>query len=180
VFLPDGKPAGGMNVAARIIKDAPYLSTFSATTNSNGEFAIEGLPRRQLVLSITDPSLQWVFRPLENVQIAPGKSKSLTLTIERGVMVRGRVLDEEGKPVTGASLSAITDTEAGPGVGDSTTDANGRYHFLLPAGGTRLYFNALPEGFAYPRPEIVKRLDIKSGQQHIENLDFTLHRTHDA
>ena len=46
----------------------------------------------------------------------------------------------------------------------------------LPAGNARLYFNSLPDGFVYPNPQIVKRLEISSRQADIENLDFTVPR----
>ena len=59
------------------------------------------------------------------------------------------------------------------------TDADGRYDLRLPAGTARLYFNSLPDGFAYPRPQIVKRLDVQPGQAAIENLNFTLQRKSD-
>lgn len=116
----------------------------------------------------------WTFRPFENLLVQPHKDPVLILNMEIGALVSGRVFDTEGKPVQGASFSAIADSQAGLG-GDST-DGNGRYQFRLPAGGAHLYFNALPEGFAYPDPQIVKRLDIKSGQADIQNLDFTIQR----
>jgi hypothetical protein len=56
------------------------------------------------------------------------------------------------------------------------TDGNGRYQFRLPSGGAKLYFDALPEGFAYPQPQTVKHLDIQPGQADVQNLDFTIQR----
>jgi len=52
----------------------------------------------------------------------------------------------------------------------------GRYQLRLPAGRARLYFNSLPDGFVYPDPQIVKRLEVKPGQANIENLNFTVQR----
>jgi thiol-disulfide isomerase/thioredoxin len=57
------------------------------------------------------------------------------------------------------------------------TDHEGRYRLLVPSGRAQLYFNSLPEGFVYPRPQIVKRLDITAGQEAVEGLDFTIPRT---
>jgi hypothetical protein len=55
-------------------------------------------------------------------------------------------------------------------------DSGGRIRlgdqFRLPSGSARLYFTSLPDGFAYPDPKFVKRLDLKSGQADIQNLDL--------
>ena len=90
--------------------------------------------------------------------------------------VSGRVLDPEGKPVQAAAISAVADDKGGPGLDGGMTDAEGRYQFRLPSGKAFLYFNSLPDGFAYSRPQVVKRLDINSAQPEIKNLDFTLQR----
>jgi beta-lactamase regulating signal transducer with metallopeptidase domain len=178
VVLPDGKPAGGMKAAARISSSqATYLSTFSAQTADNGEFVIDGLPSMEFTLSITDPDKEWVFRPVQNLQIRPGGFEGRTFTLEAGVKVSGRVVDEHGKPVEGASISAIADDGDRPGLDHDTTDADGRYEFRLPSGGADLYFSGgLPEDIPYPRPQVVKRLEIQAGQAPIENLEITLHR----
>jgi hypothetical protein len=67
-------------------------------------------------------------------------------------------------------------SDEGAGLDHDMTDHNGRYDLRIPAGGAKLYFNALPDGFKYPRPQIIKRLDIQPDQTTIENLDFTLER----
>jgi hypothetical protein len=38
------------------------------------------------------------------------------------------------------------------------------------------YFKGLPEGFEYPKPQIVKELVINPGQPEIKNLDFVVQR----
>jgi hypothetical protein len=93
--------------------------------------------------------------------------------------VSGRIFDQEGKPVQAVGVAAVTGSRGGPGLGQDSTDGNGRYQFRLPAGSACLYFSGLPDGFAYPDPQIVKRLEIKSGQTDIQNLDFTIQRQSD-
>lgn len=180
ILAPDGKPAAGMNVAARLSSGARdgifHLSTFRAVTGEEGEFTVRGLPDAAFVLSVEDPQERWVFRPRENLLVEPGEMRALELRMETGVVVSGRVLDPDGRPVQGAAFSALVDTRNGPGLAHATTDADGRYEFRLPLGAAQLYFNSLPEGFAYPDPQIVKRLDLKAGQAAIEDLDFTLQR----
>jgi hypothetical protein len=180
VVSPDGEPAGGVEIIARLSsggeRRAFYLSTFRAITSPAGEFEIRGLPNIGFVLSVNDPQERWVFRPRENLLIKPGERRSITLELEPGVRITGRVADPDGKPVEGAGISAVADNQTGSGLADDDTNADGRYEFRLPSGRARIYFNSLPDGFEYPRPQIVKELDIGPGQAAIENLDFVLSR----
>ncbi len=176
--IPDGKPAVGIEVAARISDSSRvyYHSTFTTFTGANGEFVIHGLPSKDVVLTASDPKGKWMMRPIEDVHIAPGEGTKIQINMEPGAMISGRVLDPDGKPVKGAAISAVSDTDPGSGLGGDMTDADGRYRFRIPSGGARLYFNALPDGFAYPNPQIVKTLDVARGQADIENMDFVLER----
>ncbi|HEX7378281.1 MAG TPA: hypothetical protein VF278_14280 [Pirellulales bacterium] len=81
--------------------------------------------------------------------------------------------------VEGAAISALADTQGAPGLADDVSGHEGRYHLRLPSGRAQLYFNALPDGFVYPDPQIVKRLELLAGQDAIENLDFTMYRNAD-
>ena len=56
------------------------------------------------------------------------------------------------------------------------TDRAGQYHLHIPAGSAKLYFEFVPDGFKYPRPQIIKRLEIEPGQAAIKDLDFILER----
>ncbi len=183
VLAPDGAPAVGMRVTLRIsdrtVSDEPrygYLASFHAVTDGDGTFVLHGLPETTFVLSVEDPENRWTCRPLADVAAHPGRETTLTPQMEVGVLVSGRVLDPQGNPVPGAGFSAIADDHEGAGLADAHTDAGGRYQFRLPAGTAKLYFNSLPDGFNYPDPQIVKRLDLKPGQADIENLNFTLPR----
>ena len=180
VLSPDGKPAAGMKVSARLSfpgrRPSVFLSDFHAITGKSGEFAIHGLPQTEFVLSIEDPKKQSVFRPLEKLLVEPHKDPRLTISMEPGTLVSGRIIDAQGKPVQAASLGAVADAHGGPGLAGDTSDENGHYRIRLPSGSAHLYFNGLPDGFAYPKPQVVKELEIKPGQADIQNLDFTLQR----
>jgi protocatechuate 3,4-dioxygenase beta subunit len=179
VLSPDGKPAPAMEIAARRSASAPgpswYLSTFRAVTDERGRFHIRGLPETEFIVTATDPTGRWIFRPREKVGVLPEGGEELSLAMENGVKVSGRVTDPDGKPVEAAHLSAVADNRGGPGLAHDSTDADGRYELRLPAGEAHLYFNGLPDGFAYPDPQIVKALDIQAGQTDI-NVDITLQR----
>jgi hypothetical protein len=183
VVAPDGTALAGIEVKARLSpagrRHNSYLSTFRAVTDEHGRFAIHGLPQTEFVLSIEDPKKLWTFRPLEDLFVEPHKDPNLTLNVESGVRVSGRVFDPDGKPVEAAGLGAVADTKGGPGLSHGATDSSGRYQLRLPTGSAHLYFNGLPDGFVYPNPQIVKSLELKSGQADIENVDFTLQRRQD-
>jgi hypothetical protein len=156
-----------------------YLSSFQTTTDDQGAFAIHGLPETEFNLTVEDPKALWTLRPIQNVLVHAHQDPGLKLTMENGVRVSGRVVNTDGQPVEGAFLSAVADDKGGPGLAHGGTSASGRYELVLPAGEAYLYFNGLPTGYAYPKPQIVKHLEIKQGQGNIQDLDFTLRRQKD-
>ncbi len=180
VLEPNGSPAAGVQVVARLSpppeKHMFYLSSFRAKTDEDGTFALHGLPQIPFVLKAHDSKNLWTFRPIEKLLVEPEKDPHLTLRMQTGKRVSGRVLDPDGKPVEGAAISAVADSQLGPGLADDFTNAAGKYQLRLPAGGANLYFNSLPDGFAYPKPQVIKHLDIDAEEPDIANLDFTLER----
>ena len=180
VLSPDGKPAVDMRITARFShggrRPSSFLTSFHAVTDENGKFAIHGLPQTEFVLTIDDRKKLWTFRPSESLFVPPRQDPSLALNMEAGKQVSGRILDPQGKPVQAAGIAAVADDHGGSMLASDMTDGNGRYQFRLPSGNAYLYFNGLPDGFAYPKPQIVKQLDITPGQADIVNLDFTLQR----
>ncbi len=184
VLTPEGKPAGGVKVTARLSvrgqRPNSYLSSFRAITDGSGKFTLHGLPQTEFVLSLEDPKKASVFRPLENLLIEPHRDPNLVHNLETGTRVSGRVLDGAGRPVEAAHITAVADKNGGPGLGSDSTDALGHYEIRLPAGNACLYFSGLPDGFRYPQPQVIKDLEIKAGQADIQNLDFTVERKTDG
>jgi beta-lactamase regulating signal transducer with metallopeptidase domain len=186
ILAPDGAPAVGMKVSLTISPRASFKdpqfgfqSLFRTVTDAAGKFTLRGLPATKMILSVEDPKKLWTFRPLEDVAGRAGKAIRVTGNMENGVLVSGRVFDAEARPVQGAALSAIAESEIHWNLSNDSTDANGRYQIRLPAGGAQMYFNALPDDFAYPTPQIIKHLEIKSGQADIHDLNFTVRRQSD-
>lgn len=179
VLSPDGKPAVGVEVIARLSSSGrrrnAYLSSFRARTDEAGKFAIHGLPETELVLSLVHPEKSWTFRPLEDLLVRPHQDPALMLRMESGVLVSGLVRDPDGRPVEGAAVSAVA-KRGGPGLSNDVTKADGRYELRLPAGSAHLYFNAIPAEFAYPEPQIFKHLKIGPASADIGDLDVTLQR----
>ena len=180
VLTPEKSAAVGMKVTARLSVNGRlrnlFLTSFRAVTDRNGDFAIRGLPQTEFVLSVEDPKMQSVIRPSKNLFVDPHKDPHFVLNMETGVRVSGRVSDTEGKPVRRGQRIGVADRQGGAGLGHDSTDASGRYQIRLPSGGAVLYFSGLPDGLAYPNPQVVKELNIEPGQSDIQNLDFTLQR----
>ena len=67
----------------------------------------------------------------------------VTITVERGVTIKGRVLDPDGHPVPGATAAPALTGTGNSLTGDTrfsvTTDSEGRFTALLPASGNRDY-----------------------------------------
>ena len=67
----------------------------------------------------------------------------VTITVEPGVKVSGRVVDPDGKPVAGATVAPALTGTGNSLTGDTRfsvrTDRDGRFEVLLPAGGGREY-----------------------------------------
>lgn len=184
VETPDGRPAAGMKIKLQISPKVSfekplmgYQSSFRTETDAAGHFLLQGLPEVKMMLYVEDPKGHWVFRPLQNVSMPPPEMRTVfDCRMEHGMMVRGRVLDPEGKPLQGADVSAVADANFQAYLGHSRTDANGRYQFHLPAGHAELYLSGLPQGFAYPNPDTFKTLELKAGESELQIPDFTVHR----
>lgn len=178
VLAPDGRPAVGVKVTARLspLGRMPnlYLSSFHAATDDEGRFAIHGLPLTEFDLSVVDPRKTWAFRPMRDVLVQPRQDPALKLDMESAVRVVGTVRDPDGRPVEGAAISALTDEQNGVGLSNDVTKADGRFELRLPSGAAKLYFNALPDGFAYPEPRIMRHLLIEPEAGDVKGLDFTL------
>jgi protocatechuate 3,4-dioxygenase beta subunit len=74
--------------------------------------------------------------------IQPGMGP-VTIEFERGVTLKGRVLDPDGKPVAGATVAPALTGSGNSLTGDTrfsvSTDADGQFTMLLPASGDREY-----------------------------------------
>ena len=97
--------------------------------------------------------------------------------MESTIRITGKVVDTDGSPVPLAAISAIVDAKDGAGLDSAMTDKQGFFELQLPPGKAKLYFNSLPSGFEYPRPQVIKRLEIQVNQEQVEALNFVLQRT---
>ena len=141
---------------------------------ANSSFA--ACPKRSLSSRSPILTIAGRFGRLENLLVPTGQRKRLEIRLESTILVSGRVLDPDGKPVANAAISAIANSDEGSGLADTSTDEAGRYALRLPSGVVKLYFNSLPSGFIYPNEQIIANLDLKQGQDDVQDLDFKLER----
>jgi hypothetical protein len=89
---------------ARIVLKRHELSLFSyiGITNKQGLFKIKGIPPQKYILSVkAEDYLPFV---LHDVQIE-AKDKKLEINLEKGGIVKGRVIDAQGFPIRNAMVS---------------------------------------------------------------------------
>ncbi len=179
VLTPDGTPASGITVGARLQAGQPmnpcHLSSFTGKTDSQGKFSISEVPHQKFTISIDAPDRKIVFHPQPDLIGDSSTGVKIELQTETPIRVAGRVVDQDNKPVKGAAISAI----ANPDIGfdsDQTNEA-GEFNLLVPSGKVQLYFNGLPAGFEYPDPQIVKEFEVKKGQADIESVEIVLERS---
>ncbi|HKY33313.1 MAG TPA: carboxypeptidase regulatory-like domain-containing protein [Candidatus Polarisedimenticolia bacterium] len=117
-----GRPVGGakvtiamtpqLNLPARIPLFLPYGDP--VFTDMQGRFSAERLPAGKAIkLSIESRGFSpWA---MEDLKLRPGERRTgLDALLDAGRMITGRILDPEGRPVAGASVSASRRKEDGP------------------------------------------------------------------
>jgi len=146
---PDGKPVAGVSVtftSASTLGRAGFMHK-KTLTDAAGKYEIAGLAAGSYQAGAIDPPrgtalirlYSWKPGLVRRVELAEGATAVENFQLKAGARLTGRVLDEAGKPVAGASVSCGLDaaTEEGPKSmyqmpgqwysGEGTTDAQGRY-----------------------------------------------------
>ena len=122
VFDPSGRPAGGATLNLMNPPKGVFMNpALSATSDAEGRYLIDGVPLEDLDLHVYHPRYKpWLKRDL------PFRSPDFALhedvTLQEGTRLTGRVRDEKGAPVVGATLFASNESIIG-----ETTDAEGRF-----------------------------------------------------
>jgi hypothetical protein len=90
----DGKPVGNASVYAKV----QDKEVGSAQSGSDGRFRLDALPDQDLVLT----ALVTGFKK-PSVPVARG-TQNVDLVLDRGLVVSGRVVDQDGKPMGGSTI----------------------------------------------------------------------------
>jgi hypothetical protein len=184
-----GQAIPGARVSVRLgltVLVAPDWGAFWATgyrkplgrdgsTGPEGQLVIGGLCKGTYTVKAEAPGKAWAER-----KVSLGTSTdtaSTEIVLPRGLTIAGRVLDEEGEPVPGATIEADqwAVTEDGrttitncPWLKPATVDAEGRFRFADLPGG--LYsFEVTAPGF--------QKKELRNVTAGKENLSVTLKRS---
>lgn len=168
-----GEPIAGSKVTAEVerggwegIDSVPMSDRAAATTAADGTFRLESVEPGPVTLAARGKG--HLPARLAGVQAGPGGTvRGVRLVAEVGAEAHALVVDEDGRPVAGASVAARrseghqrisigpsgTAWDFGESAGSATTDAEGRATVTgLPAGETE--FGAEHAAFA-PAPKVI-------------------------
>ena len=136
----DGQPLASVSVRISSLNIARPLRRVTAT-DIKGNFSAGDLPVGAYQISATAPGL--VSTPGKPLDAPYHLGENVTITLVKGGVITGKVLDTTGQPVVGAPVSALRVrdvegrivTESLPATGSRLTDDRGMYRiFGLPAG----------------------------------------------
>jgi beta-lactamase regulating signal transducer with metallopeptidase domain/protocatechuate 3,4-dioxygenase beta subunit len=177
VLDPEGKPVAGATVAPALTGTGNSLtgdSRFSVPTKADGTFEVllpaSNEARYNLVAH--DGKIfqwrKWANGVLSPIRTKPGEEiKDVTLTLTRPAMVRGRVVDEKGKPVAYREVRAHAADKLENRYYDPTTatkeDGTFELRFIRPG---EQYIQVAPFWFhAEQAPaKTTRKLQLKEGQ----------------
>ncbi|MFW6116038.1 MAG: ATP-binding protein, partial [Chloroflexota bacterium] len=155
----DGQPLAGVRVHLQPEEQA-------VTTGRDGRFAFDGLPSGT-VYKLAPMAEGYVFSPPEReIEIADSDVADIGFVARESVEerrhdVKGRVVDEEGQPLEG-----VTVTLDAPGAEPVTTDARGSYAFAeLPPDSYRL--TVREEGYSF---EPAQQSILVSGETTVQDV----------
>jgi len=119
VRSPDGEGIAGAYVGVREDTGAGGYRSRSVATDSGGRYLLEGLP---IGVRSVEASHDEFFSVSQEVELRSG-TNTLDLRFEPGARVAGRVVDDDDRPVSGATvhLSGLDDSREVP------TDVDGRF-----------------------------------------------------
>lgn len=163
-------------------------------TDADGQVVLTSLPSGSVTVTVTHEAFAGVRRtvPVERLQDGGPTATDLRVRLREAYALRGRVVDEEGKPVAGVTLTTSAASGAGEEVWIPTrtgqSGADGRFEItLLP--DEALQVTAVGEGYrqarvpvATPRAEVEVRLARVSAdaQKRLEEIQKELAETYQA
>ncbi|HUQ05854.1 MAG TPA: sigma-70 family RNA polymerase sigma factor [Kofleriaceae bacterium] len=129
--LRNGKPATGALIELQGMSSQELGPIVS---DGDGRFAARGLrPGKWVAFASSDR--QGAFgRAKEDIELAAGETKEVTIDMPYGAAISGRVVDQDGAPVPNVSV-AFRHTSVDD-VGLATTSADGSYRATMMIGGT--------------------------------------------
>ncbi len=161
-----GKPLGG----ARLVAANKTEQSFSTTANSQGQFAIGGLPQGQYSVFTYDKRKEWVGKSAWAGAVKPGQGKNLSIELtKRAGSMTVYLFTPSGRL---RATTPVTVTSKQSGQWWTATARNGTAVFKgLYPGAYTLKFDGSGVWFARTGP--VLRASVKSGQMAFGKFDIT-------
>lgn len=164
----DGPPAPSFSViietdlGGKLPRKVELIST---SPNSQGAFALGGLPPGEVTVRLVRPEGEPYVE--EKVTLVRGQTVTLTRQIRRGLVLAGHVVDQEGKPLKMIPLSVYGEDPAGDSLHlNSVSDEDGSFRIEGFGGKTVRELRAAYHGYA---PLSMKDIPIPN-----ENLEVVL------
>ncbi|WP_434379986.1 carboxypeptidase regulatory-like domain-containing protein [Melittangium boletus] len=114
----EGRRVEGADVVLWVEGDGIFRS--DSSSGSDGLVPMRGLPPGTYAMVAMHPDYQPSER--RTVEVLDGQTQKVTVSLDAGKALRGEVVDTQGQPVAGASVSVLPRTSAAV-----TTDAQGRF-----------------------------------------------------
>lgn len=100
----------------------------AALTDTSGFFRFTSAPTQGLV-NLSVEAVGYASSPVQNQPLKPGVPNEFTLQVVRGEPIAGVVVDPNGKPIAGASVTATGLSTKTPQNATATTDQAGTFSF---------------------------------------------------
>ncbi|MDZ4819525.1 MAG: M56 family metallopeptidase, partial [Planctomycetota bacterium] len=171
VLSPDGEPA---EKALVYLKDGQSevqalagFETPHAVTNAQGEFAFHGMPAGTYKLAVEGDIERWLEIKKHEFTATLDKPAKLVVNAEAGVLISGRVLDDQKAPL--ANVGILN------GYFHARTDAEGKYRARVPANtGIPIYFTGQYGNLKPPVGPHSQQLLLlyERGETEVKDVDF--------
>jgi RNA polymerase sigma factor (sigma-70 family) len=146
VKAPDGSPVSGATVVimaragAESSPDWTYVSEVNVKTDAQGRWRFDEMPTAWSFVSlrVTHPDYVSTFMQRERPKFGDFdlKAKQAEVTLESGIAITGRVVDDQGRAIAGAEVALGSDRQIMQrGFPSVSADSEGRFRFgHVPAG----------------------------------------------
>jgi hypothetical protein len=128
-----GKAVAGARVVGRVELDGAPAGEISAVSKADGTFLLGAVPPGRLVLQAEAEGYAPSPAVVVTVSGEPGRREDVVLRLTAPATLAGRVVDEQGAGIAGATVRALRPMSqiALPSV---TTDAQGKFDMLIAPG----------------------------------------------
>lgn len=131
------------------------------TTDNAGFFRFNNAPRDGIV-SLGAESAEYAYTEKANLQLKQDAVNDFTLELARGEPIAGIVVDQTGKPIAGAMLTATAQSAKLPQQANTTTGSDGRFELpLLRPGPYQLVASAANFEDVTEKPVFTNNREVK-------------------